>query len=42
MKTKYLLSFEYYTNNIVVHKQFTVVFRQVKIVDASKLIIVSN
>jgi hypothetical protein len=42
MKTKYLLISEYYTKNIVVHKQFAVVFGQVKVVDAPKLIIVSN
>jgi len=42
MKTKYLLVSEYYKNNIVVHKQHAVVIRQVKVADASKLIVVSN
>jgi len=37
MKAKYLLVFEYYTNNIVVHKQYAVVLSQVEAADASKL-----
>lgn len=42
MKTKYLLITEYYTDIIVVLKQFAVAFRQFKAVDTSKLMIESN